>query len=541
MRAVRFFILTAGQFSKRCELMSITVTDAYLVAITAESEYTTFLSKFEFIPPGAREGMTLGQSGFGHLGNRLYQLNNGMTGMANRWNSLEHNRTILNGTGEYVDVSAPMQTGEWSTTASRIDCTFATPPRLELVLDREYDLIGLQIHFDDLGEEWATEIKVSYYNAAHVLMQARLFPNDSAQMPVDWQYNGVKCVEIEVIRWNKPLRFAKICQVIPGQIRYFRDDNIYSFRFKESISLFGSLTIPEYTITFPNEDQVYNIINPTGLVSKLRERMNIPAQIGIVTPAGVEYVNTGDFPLFSWPNNANDETAAFVCRPDLAFAYENYVHEQLGTRTSAVTAADISMQANLETPIQIDARIPSATLNGNIGDSVPLQNALSQLAIALGGYVKFERDGAYTIKPFLPSPATREITYDNMWGKPAISQTPLLAGVRMKYLAYNFVNNRMDAVEISSPKINETGRVVDITSNFIRNSYDATLAGEIALDFFARRLSYTVSYRGDMSIEAGDIVSVETDYGFQDVFVMEHEITYDNKDFLQGKITGVGL
>ena len=532
--------------------MSRSVSAAYLTAINAASEHTAFLAEFGFVPPGAREGMTLTQSGFGRWGNRLAQLNNRVYSMGARWGSLEMNRAALGGGWRYV-ASTAQQTGEWSQAQSGEDGVFVSPPTLEMGLDKDYDVIGVQVIFDEPGGEWAEEFKVSYYNAARVLLDERVFQNDDPNCSVNYQYNGVRYILLTFLKWNLPRRFAKICQVVPGQIRYFRDNNTYTFTLREKISPFEALTIPEYSIIFPNENQEFNIINPTGLISKLREYMEIPSNIGLVTTAGVEYVSVGNFPLFAWPDSANDETAALICRPDLAFANKNFTFSGAQIKTVEATAALISQQAGLRIPVEVDASLLAVQVNTRVDldNTTPLQNALGALASATGGYIKFERDGTYTLKPITYGAAVRTITYDNMWSKPNIRQSQMIAGVTVKYVTYvpargagDFSQGNPENLINASVFVqngDEIGRNIEIGSNFIRNETEARRIGGIALDFYGHRLSYDVDYRGDMSIEAGDIINVETDYGLRKILVMEHEITYDAQSFLGGRIRGVGI
>lgn len=530
----------------------IKTSDAYLVAINADSEQTQFLATFGFVPPGSREGASLSSSGFDRLwGNRLSQINNRSLGMSAKWNTLEMNRSVLGGGGEYIDPESTRQTGIWSTSQSNQAGVFENPPYIELTLDDTYDLIGMQIIFDDLGMEWATEIKIGYYSAVYSLMQERIFEIDGANsyfdLPINWQYSDVKKIRVTINKWNLPRRFAKICQIIPGQIRYFNDDNTHSFVLREKISPFESLTIPEYTITFANENQEYNIINPQGLISKLREKMEIQSSIGIITSVGIENINTGNFMLFSWPDSANDETASFICRPDISFANSGFIFSDGRIKTVAQVAEIISTQGKLSMPIFIDPSLQSIQINSKIDldNNTPLLSAFGQLAISTGGYVKFERDGSYSIKPLVFEEPKRKIDYGAMWEKPHITQMQSVASVTVKYVSYSpasiafgrsEVLNGMSAIVASE---DFQGSNIDISSNFILNEADAKRIGEVALKYFNNRLIYNFQYRGDMSIEVGDMISVETDYGFRNVLVIEHEISYNGDDFLQGRISGI--
>ena len=82
---------------------------------------------------------------------------------------------------------------------------------------------------------------------------------------------------------------------------------------------------------------------------------------------------------------------------------------------------------------------------------------------------------------------------------------------------------------------------VRAVSVFTTSTARAEAIGQLVLDYHAaRRLSFTISYRGNPAIEVGDIVSVETDYGYRNIQITEHTLTLDGSGFLRGTIKGVG-
>ena len=525
------------------------VSDAYIVAINEPFEQVTYFADFGFVQPGAREGMTLGHSGFGRWGNRLAQLNNRVYTMGGKWASLEMNRSVLGQGWEYIQNGTSRQVGEWSNALSSANGSFTIPPWLEMRLDMDYNTIGVHIFFDEPAQEWATRVRVSYFSSTNALIESREFDNDSYDCSLDFLGRNVRRIRIEILSWNLPRRFAKVCQVIPGQIWIFRDHNMYSFSLTESISPFSQVVVPETILTFPDEGQRFNIINPVGLSEFLREFMEMTSSLGLVTAAGIEHINTGDFFLFSWPTNLDAGSHTFIGRPDMGFAGRDYIphdHESeeiVHTFTdTAQMAIRLAEQAAFKAPISINTgNFPLVDSSTN---SITLVGAISQFAIAAGGYIKFERDGTYSLNPLIYPEPERTITYDNMWGKPSITQNTLLSGITIQYAdtrpGHSGLVNEFYPMNPDEP--NAPGQNITIQCRFIQSKAEADRVAMIALEFFGKRLAYSIPYRGDMSITPGMVVSVETDFGFQNVLILEHDTLFDNRRFLQStRLRGVGI
>jgi len=190
------------------------------------------------------------------------------------------------------------------------------------------------------------------------------------------------------------------------------------------------------------------------------------------------------------------------------------------------------MRAGFSEYVKVDPALQNINVFADIGTGVPLLNALGQLAIAAGGYIKFERDGTYRMTSLDYSAAPiRTLDFNNIWGKPQITQKKAISAVEVNY--------RDSTRYVSRSAYN--GGSSTVNCDFIIDGNHGEQIGLLWLEFANKRLQYSISYRGDMSIEAGDVIRVETDYGFRSVLVLEHEITYDGDKFLQGLIGGVEL
>ncbi len=340
----------------------IDTSAAFQTAIKADTELTVLEADFGFIPPGAVEGSTVTASAQNPM-SRLSQVNNDQYGMSAKWATLEHNRHILDGSyALFDDGDMSQQIGFISNNLCDDDGMFASPPYLDYTMDAAYDLIGIMVFFDEPGEEWATNCTVTYYNASGVQLAQQTFDNDSAIALFDMTQTGVKRIRLTINTWSFPQRMAKAPTMLPGQIFYL-GKYAYSFEHTEAITVFDpSITLPEFVIKFDNSDKKFDIVNPQGLMSFLRQKMQISARFKTLIGDGTyEAVSAGTYYLYAWPENTQEDEASFTCKPSMAFATGYYTNTARGTQTVAQAAATIF--AGASEPYVIDADLQSITVN----------------------------------------------------------------------------------------------------------------------------------------------------------------------------------
>jgi hypothetical protein len=514
----------------------ISTSDAYKAAIKADTELAVMEAEFGFVPPGAVEGAAVASSAQSAI-SRLSQINNGSRSMDAKWASLEPFRFLLDGSYVLIDTTDAAQVGFWSNNFCDASGNFATKPYIDYTMDAAYDMIGISVAWDEPGGEWATSATVSYYNASNALLKQQTFENDKAISLFDMTQTGVKWFRLEVNAWNIPDRMAKVAAVLPGQIYYLQND-IFGFEYSEAIALFDpSIVLPEFVIKFDNSAREFDIVNPQGLMSFLRQKMQIKTNLRIETVDGWERVSTGSFYLYAWPENTQDEVASFTCTPSIAILAGYYTDNAKSTQTAAQAAATIF--ANVEEAYTIETELQSIVVNRYIGDKVPILSAMGQLAVACAGYWTIDRDGSYHLKKWQAPAITNDIDYDNAWEKPDISQRKRVTSVNVPYTAYDLDGNLESIDNIVSLSVNDGG-MEEINSLFIPSAARATAVANSALAYYALRLEFESSYRGDPSMQAGDGASVEHDYGESNVIVTEHTFTVDENG-LNATIKGVGL
>lgn len=84
------------------------------------------------------------------------------------------------------------------------------------------------------------------------------------------------------------------------------------------------------------------------------------------------------------------------------------------------------------------------------------------------------------------------------------------------------------------------GAELGITSYFICSEAQAKEVAQAYMDYKNLRLEHTASYRGDMSLEAADGVTIQNDFEESEVIIMRHALTF-TEEGLTGTIVGRGL
>lgn len=525
----------------------IAKSELYKSAIVADSRLTAVAGNFGFVPPGAVEGATVASSAIAEFAD-VEQVKNEVYSLSARWLTLERSGWPLDGSAVLIDGGGEF--GFWSEQLSDENGNFATDVNVDYVLDNTYDLIGITVYFDDLFEQWATEFSVIYYGSdSSIVAQIDIVENNKTVVLVDLQGTAVKTIRVKINKWCLPLCRARVLEMLPGQIYLFDNSNTNSLAVNELIEPFASsFALSELVLTFDNYDKKFDFLNPTGVFAFLKQKMMLKTQIGLMIGAGFDYTNAGNRYLYNIPSDEQTDTAIMACQPSLAFATEFYPTDSKALSTVAAVVARIWELAGLSETYTIDSALQNVTVNGYCGENVTLRDALALVATAAGGYWFINRDGNYEMRPIvaaIPSDVVATISYDDMLSKPKITQNPRITAVKVtaNYFATSTFDDYLDwtSVTIETAAAVNDGSSVTIDSPFLRYGEQAELIGQLALEYYAaRRMTFVFQYRGDMALEVGDCISIETDYGFKNIVITEHTFSIDNADFLTATIKGVG-
>lgn len=517
----------------------IQTSDKYKENIKGDTELIQCRAELSFVPPGATEGTEISTTECLSVAHPQ-QLKNGSFGMDANWGTLEHKRIVLDGSVSFIPKNNAQQIGFFSAGMCDSEGYFSPAEEVTYTFDALYDIAGVSIAFDDLGGEWAEELDIKAYDGADALLSSLSFINNKALFYTEIRQRNVKKLVFSFKKWNKGLRYCKVSQIVPGIILSFASEGIFELDFEESIDPFSSsLRFPETTLVFDNTDNEFNIINPDGFASFLRQKMKTVPKLDLIVGARTDSIGMGQFYLYSFPKTDQPNEAKVYCRPSIAFELGNYKNDGRGLQT--VEQAVSILFANIQEPVVIDEELKNIQVNQYIGDDIPIHTAMAYLAIACCGYWKFERDGSYSLKKWkLPEVMTNDIDYENMWSKPSISMGERYTCCTVRYYYWDSTNSTLKGTDVTVKADEDDGQQLSITSYYICSEAQAVEVAQAYMAFKNLRLTHIVDYRGDMSIEAADSLTIQNDFTKSKVIVMTHSLTFDTEG-LTGTITGRGL
>lgn len=514
-------------------------SEIYKENIDADTELFICKADLTVVPPGADSNVTLTTSAEAELSNKSQTLN-GDFNMGAKWGSLEHNRIKLDGSISFMETDGLRQFGFWSDAMCDSSGVFTVPQEINYIMAGPFDIVGITIAFDDLGNEYATDFDVAYYDESDTLLQSVNHLNDGTLFYIEQKQTGVKKIKVTVNKWNIGLRRCKVCQISPGVIFSFGSSGIYGLEFDEEVNPFSSsLTVPQTIITFDNSDGEFNIANPNGKINFLRQKMKTAPKLQLIKGERADTISMGKFYLYSWPQNANYADVSVVCRPSIAFENGNYTLTSKTAQT--VQSACNHIFANIEESVTVDDELKNIEVNAYIGKGISKIDAMAMLAIACCGYWKFERDGSYSLKKYEATEVVSDLNYDKLWDKPNPVQTTKYTSCTVKYYTWNSTEGSFDETEVTVSDTVNDGSLYELPqSYFIGSAARATAVATAGLAYAKQRLTHSAEYRGDPSIEAGDCVTVENDFAKPEVFLLKHVITFDSSG-VTGKIEGIGV
>ena len=140
-------------------------------------------------------------------------------------------------------------------------------PTITFTFTKPHSSIGLTFTFDNQADEYPSEFSIKTYSATDVLLVSETITNNSSpvyyfDMPLD----NYKKIVIEIIKWAKPYRRARLVEVDFGVVREYTGDKLISLKVLEEMDLLTS-TVPSNEMQFvlDNSDQLFNILNPNGI------------------------------------------------------------------------------------------------------------------------------------------------------------------------------------------------------------------------------------------------------------------------------------
>lgn len=524
------------------------------------------------------------------------KITEGITLNPPRFNTLELNNWLLDGTGEFLTEDHPEETGYVSAALCGEDCAFDVPPTVSVVFSRVFDKLipGITVTWAEEYGEFPRRFRVTAYNGGTVVAETEVEDNTSVITPVLLPIVNYDRIDVAVLEWCQPYHRARITEVFAGMQKSYRKSDTVSYNNSIKTYPLGD-KLPKYEIEFEvgNVSGDYDPNNPSGMTKYLMERQPVNVRYGMKVGGKVETIPGGRFYLTEWKSPQNGITATFRARDTLEFMrgiYHRGIYRPAGVSLYAL-AEGVLLDANLpltrsgEHPWRIDESLKYITTTAAL-PMVSRAECLQLIANAGCCMLTVDREGCIVIAPASTEAEDYTVSAFNSYAKPEIELSKQLKTAEVdvySYFAdaeteelYNgartvsgtetvLVEYAKSAVEVSAAvtggdlvsavyyahaceltiaaegnvtivvtgkQLNEStslysmnaaeeGETEELDNPLITSTETAKRAAEYMVSVLSNRRTYSLDWRADTRLDAGDIVHVDNKYGSETARVTE--------------------
>lgn len=440
-----------------------------------------------------------------------------------RYAALERNLWLLDGTFSILPDSPPYgNNGYVGDVFSGSDGVYSTVPTITLSFSKVYDtfLPGLTITWGSAYEgEYADTFRVTSWNGNTQVDAYLVTRNQSLTSVFDGDLKNYDRITVEILRWSKPYRRARIERLLVGVEQTFTKSDFIKY----SHTLFSdplSAELPKTEISFEvkNLNGQYNPDNPRGAYKYLIERQKVTARYGYKLGNNVEWIKAGTFYLSEWECPQNGITATFTARDALEYMNDAYTGPFSGTLMDIAVAA----LEQVELPVMPDGS-PPWVLDNSLNNILAATNAdlskytvaeVLQLTANAGCCVFYQdRDGRIRIEPLTSNSTDYRIDQFNSLENAEISLTKQLKSVD--------VNDGQSVVTVGS-----VGEIQPVNNPLI-SDVRAPIVAQWAANYLKNRRILSGSFRADPRLDSLDRVTNENQFSENVVLVTQIEYSYN--------------
>lgn len=389
---------------------------------------------------------------------------------------------------------------------------------------------GLTLTWSTIYGEWASEFRLTAYHGDRSVFTKTL-TNDNISTLIEADIRGYTKLTIEILRWSKPYRRARMEGVVFGIQKVYRKSDIMSYNATMYVNLL-SAELPKSEITFEikNLNGAFNPDNPQGVEKYIMERQRVTVSYGYKLGDMVEWIDGGIFYLSEWETPQNGITATLKARDAFELMTDTYNGPTRGTlyqiAKAALTQADI--------PSLPDGH-PRWFLHPYLERvSVPDYAELRDCSIAevlqyvanAGCCVLYQnRRGQVRIEPLLRNLTDYSIDRFNSYADSELVLTKPLKAVAVNRDRYILPVARNGTTQpIENPLISDK---------------QAPAVAEWAAEFLANRRTVSGAFRADPRLDPLDIVTNVNQFSTSRVVVSEVKFSY--KGAFRGSYRGRGV
>ena len=455
--------------------------------------------------------------------------------LENIYATLDYGAWGLDGGYGYED-GTPDAPGYVTEVLSDADGYFTEYPTLRVDFGSRHDMLipGISITWSKALNGWATDFRVTAYNANTVVAQKTVTGNTELYTTVWVDLVGYTTITIEILRWSHPYQRVRVSGIELGVQSIYTKTDLTGFTHTQSADLL-SATLPKNEITFKlrNDDDRWNPDLPTGKEKYLLEQQEIRVRYGMELEGNIEWIDGGIFWLSEWNTPANGLEATFTARDAIGFMGDEYTGPRSGSLYDL--AIEAFEQANLSTlgdgsaQYKVDESLRDiATDFSEDGSEYTIAEMLQMIAHAGCCVFYQDRRGVIHIE-------SRPKKYSGYMIEPRISYShpeyELSKPVRSIVVEYGTER------QTASVAVGVRGEIQTVNNPLIIAEERALAVGESAKEILQTRKTVSGEFRADLRLDALDNIIVASKYASNVLGITDVEYSITGGAF-RGKYTG---
>lgn len=323
-----------------------------------------------------------------------------------KYATLENNYFNLDGTYKLLNPDT-VGIGLCSNSMSDENGNFNNSPVLEINFTNEHSSNGITLQFSE--ENYCNDLNIKFYNDNTLLEDVNFNPDSSLYFCSIIVQKYTKVV-ITFKKTNIPYRYIKLINLIYGQNKVFKPEDIMSANLLEEIDLLSSeISINTFEFSVFSKDESFNIINPKGLYKLLQSRQ----MLRVFETNDNEEINMGTFYLDEW-NNETESISNMKATDLIGVMDKTKFYGGMYDNVKVIDIiADIFSSAKIDSSyLEIEEDLKNIQLSGYIPICTHRQ-ALQQVIFVLGAVADCSRSEHIKIyRPLIDISNTHNITYD---------------------------------------------------------------------------------------------------------------------------------
>lgn len=491
-------------------------TQEFKAAVTADARRTLLKAVIDIIDPDLVYGAVTNSVAASFA--KPQQLINKAMNPNGNYQTLEHNRWLLNGNSSFVPAAPeelPGEVGYVSDIISGTDGEFSSPVWIEITFANVSILQALSVFFpnndrDGVGADFTIEVKsggVSYFTQ-------EVQGNTNSQVSFEgFTVNYPDAIKITVHRWSLPGRRARVPEIVPGIYEEWSNDILAAFDIVQQSDISNvSLRYGTATLRMDNLDRRFEPRNKSGVFRSIDERQGIDLKIGMRLPDGSEeYKRAGIYYQHSggWKTGDNGITMTWrlVDIVGLVAKREFIVPATLPTTLEGWIAAIVAQLGNnFKSRYSVDPNYANVSVVANSRENVTGKNCgdiLRWVCMASGTWPRADSEtGKLTAEPLWSE--GNKLDLDNMRTYPIMKANDDIAALVFKL--YDGENTQL-VVSGTSASADKTA---SIDNPFIHTEAHALEVARTILAAYGGNQIETTG-RGDPTSEIGDVDTVWLD------------------------------